>query len=418
MDINFQKFFEVLNVVYSLIMFAFLFLGAYLFIISIFAWRKRNQSNISYKGPVSKFALVIAAHNEENVIKNILDNLKILDYPKEMYDVFVVADNCTDKTAEIARKSNVYVYERFNKIKIGKGFALEWMFNSLFSSKKEYDAVCVFDADNLVATNFLTEIDKKLVEGYKIVQGYRDIKNPFDSWITTSYAITYWISNRLFQLPRYYLGMSSILTGSGYAIRMDTLKKVGWGMESLTEDIEFSIKVMLKGLKIGWAHEAVIYDEQPITLSQSWIQRKRWMQGHAVCAFKYIKEASIKFINDKTFTAFDNVILILYPFILVFGSLITFLEFVNCIVLELSGMGKDLIFYLSFSIIVYLLQNIYFLIFIKLENKYRIEILNCLVILPIFNLTWIPIIIQGIINRNDKKWAHITHVKSININEL
>lgn len=396
--------------------YSFCFLGGYTFIISIFAWRKRNEVN-NHKVPISTFALVVAAHNEENVIRNIIENLKKLEYPGDMYDIYVVADNCIDRTSEIAKESGAFVYERFNDNGEGKGFALKWMFNILFSLDKKYDAVCVFDADNLVSINFLTEIDKKLSEGYKVVQGYRDVKNPFDSWVTVFYAITYWVSNRLFQLPRHYLRMNNILTGSGYAVRMSTLKEIGWEMLSLTEDIEFYIQIMLKGINIGWAHNAVIFDEQPLSLSQSWAQRKRWMQGHINCAVRYTKALSLKLLHDKSFAAFDGLIMILYPFILVFGSLIISLEIISCLAL-LDSIRNYIFTYLMSSAAAYLLQSIYFCIFIKLEKRYKPEVLIGLIILPVFNLTWIPIIIQGFINRNRKQWIHIAHIRSININEL
>lgn len=417
MFIKYRLFLEVASIVLNLFNILPVLLGSYIFIISIFAWRKRKETG-TYKGPTSSYALIIAAHNEETVIHNIIENLKKLEYPVDKYDIFVIADNCTDKTAEIARKSGALVYERFNKSEEGKGHALKWMFNILFNLEKKYDAVCIFDADNLVSVNFLKEIDKKLCAGYKVVQGYRDVKNPFDSWITASYAITYWISNRLFQLPRHYLGMNNTITGSGYAVRTDTLRETGWEISSLTEDIEFSVQLMLKDIKIGWAHDAVIYDEQPLTLSQSWSQRKRWMQGHAYCAARYTRELGSKLLCDRSLAAFDSMIVMLYPFILVFGCLFTFLGTASYFALHYNKLSANIIAFLLPSLILYILQSAYFGVFIKLEKRFRLEVLMGLIVFPIFNLTWIPIIIQGFIDRNKKEWIHIAHIRNININEL
>ncbi len=410
-------FIESIKAVCTLFNLLFLFLGGYIFIISIFAWRRRGDPNTNIKHTTT-FALVVAAHNEETVIKNLIENLKNLEYPKDKYDIFVVADNCGDKTGEIARKSGAIVFERDNKQEEGKGNALKWMFGILFGLEKKYDAVCVFDADNLVSVDFLSEINKKMNEGYKIVQGYRDIKNPFDSWITVSYAITYWMANRLYQLPRYYLGLSNILTGSGYAISMNILKEMSWEVTSLTEDMEFSIQSMLKGIKIGWAHQAVIYDEQPLTLYESWIQRKRWMQGHAYCMVKYFKAVCLKLVHDKSMTAFDSLFLLVTPIITLLGSFNMLLNTFVYLFLQAEHTKPYIYLFLGISIIAYLAQSLYFLIFINLEKKFKPMVLTGLIVFAVFNLTWIPIIIQGLLNRNKNKWVHIAHTRNISIYQL
>jgi cellulose synthase/poly-beta-1,6-N-acetylglucosamine synthase-like glycosyltransferase len=170
--------------------------------------------------PQKRFALLVAAHNEEVVIGKIIESLQDIEYPKDMYDIFVIADNCSDKTAEIARRYNVNVCERNVPDKRGKGYALEWMFNKIFKMDKYYDAIAIFDADNLVSKNFLNEMNYKLVQGYKVVQGYIDSKNPDDSWITESYSISFWTVNRLFQLARANLGLSNQIGGTGFVWKL------------------------------------------------------------------------------------------------------------------------------------------------------------------------------------------------------
>jgi cellulose synthase/poly-beta-1,6-N-acetylglucosamine synthase-like glycosyltransferase len=412
-----NEFIGLIKYVGSFFNLLLLFLGGYLLVISMFAWRRKIEPKTDIKATYS-FALVVAAHNEETVIENLIDNLKNLKYPKDRYDIFVVADNCSDKTGEIAKKSGAFVYERNSKQKEGKGNALKWMLGILSGLKKKYDAVCVFDADNLVSDEFLNEINKKMNEGYKVVQGYRDIKNPFDSWITVSYAITYWISNRLFQLPRHYLGMNSILTGSGYAICMDILNEMRWEVTSLTEDMEFTIQFMLKGIKIGWAHQAVIYDEQPLSLYESWIQRKRWMQGHAHCIVKYTKAVCLKLVRNKSLAAFDSLFILISPLITLFGSLNLLLNAVINIFLQTGNTKFYIYLFLGMSAAAYLLQSLYFLVFISLEKRIKPMLLLGLLIFPVFNLTWAPIIIQGFLDRNKNEWIHIAHTRDISIYQL
>ena len=144
-------------------------------------WRKKEKKILT---PQKTFAVIVAAHNESAVIGQLVDNLKMLDYPKELYDIFVIADNCTDNTAQIARDCGAIVHERFNDKERGKGFAMEWMFARLFEMKRKYDAVAIFDADNLVDKRFLLEMNNRLCKGDKLVQGYLDAKNPYDTWVS------------------------------------------------------------------------------------------------------------------------------------------------------------------------------------------------------------------------------------------
>ena len=146
---------QVFNVIMVPVQVIIIFLTFYYFILSMFGLYRKKEEKILK--PEKSFAIVVAAHNEEAVIGPLLENLLKLDYPKRLYDIFVVADNCTDKTAIIARNSGAIVHRRFNTEKRGKGYALEWMFHRLFKAERQYDAIAIFDADNLVKENFLFE---------------------------------------------------------------------------------------------------------------------------------------------------------------------------------------------------------------------------------------------------------------------
>lgn len=150
-----------------------------------------------------KFMAIIPAHNEEVVIKNLIQSLHELDYPKELYDIYVIADNCTDHTANIAKENGAIVYERTDPEHKTKGYALNWFLDKILKEGHDYDAFCVFDADNLVDQNFLNVMNKKLCQGETVVQGYKDIKNPTDTWITAGYALFYWTQHKFYHLARY-----------------------------------------------------------------------------------------------------------------------------------------------------------------------------------------------------------------------
>ena len=223
------------------------FFTVYYFVISFFGifGRKRDEK---IKTPEKTFAIIVAAHNEDRVIGQLVENLHLLNYPDSLYDIFVVADNCQDNTAKIAKDGGALVYERTSTDEKGKGFALEWMFNKLFAMKKQYDAVVIFDADNLVHLDFLMEMNSRLCKGERLIQGYLDAKNPNDTWISGVFAISFWVVNHIWHLAKYNIGLSSVLGGTGMCISMDILRKHGWGATCLTEDMEFTMKALLEGI--------------------------------------------------------------------------------------------------------------------------------------------------------------------------
>lgn len=401
-------------------------ISMYYLIISFFGiWIKKEEKKCN---PKNKFVLVVAAHNEEIVIENIVHSLKELDYPKELYDIFVIADNCTDRTTERAKKEGAIVYERFNKEKRGKGYALEWMFNKIFKMEKGYNAVVVFDADNLVDKNFLNEMNNKMLKGDKVIQGYLDSKNPKDTWITGSYSISFWTSNRMFQLARSNLGLSNQLGGTGFCIDINVLKKIGWGATCLTEDLEFSCKLVLNGYKVAWAHKAIIYDEKPLTLKQSWAQRRRWMQGFADVSHRYFCKLIKKALKDLDFKALDcalysiqPIIILLFGFSMVMGTINYTNKVLNMIlnideVLSMYVMNFNMITFSAIMISVF--QFVYTPFILILENKLDLKIFFYYIIYPIYSVTWIPISIQGILRKNNKEWSHTTHTRNVKINDL
>lgn len=406
----------IVKVLVNVVQYGLIAVFAYQLVISMFGWFKRKEESADNYAPVNRFAVLVAAHNEENVIGNIVRNLKSLDYQKDMYDIFVIADNCSDNTARIARENGAEAFERFDNIKKGKGFALEWMFEKIFKMDKHYDAVCIFDADNLVSTNFLKEMNKHLCKGHKVIQGYLDSKNPMDSFASGSYSLTYWITNRLFQLPRYYLGLCCAIGGTGFVVSTDVLKEIGWGATCLVEDLEFTLKLVLKGMKVYWAHDAVVYDEKPLTLAQSWRQRKRWMQGHSDCACRYFKPLFTKAVKERNLTAFDCAIYVIQPLIVVIsgaGMLAGIMKFFMFTHLS-EILTKENICYVLLTLVMTYIT----IIFVFAEGKFNKKIGVYFLILPLYNITWIPIIIQGFLDKNNKEWAHTIHTRALDITDM
>ena len=255
-----------------------------------------------------RFMAIIPAHNEEPVVTSLIESLKNQNYPKELYDIYVIADNCTDRTADVAKEAGAIVYERYDPDHKTKGAAMKWFLAQKIAEDAPYDAFCVFDADNIVDSEFINNMNKKLCQGEEVVQGYRDIKNPTDNWITAGYAIFYWTMNRFYHLARYNIGLSPLINGTGFMVKFDVIKPEGWNTKTLTEDIEFSLKNIIQGRKLGWAVDAKVYDEQPLGFIQSWKQRTRWTVGHMQCIKEYTKPLALAVKEYKTVMNFDGLL--------------------------------------------------------------------------------------------------------------
>lgn len=364
-----------------------------------------------------KFMAIIPAHNEENVIKNLVESLKAQNYPEELYDIYVIADNCTDATAEIAKEAGAKVLKRFDEEHKTKGFALNWFLKQKIEENADYDAFCVFDADNIVDKNFLKNMNKKLCQGEEIVQGYRDIKNPTDSWITGGYAIFYWMMNRFYHLARYNLGLSPLINGTGFMVKFDVIKPNGWETYTLTEDIEFSLQRIVAGKKLGWATDAIVYDEQPVGFKQSWSQRSRWTVGHIQCMGRYTKPLANSVKENKTLVTFDGLLYIVGSIPMFVITLL--LLVVNAVIYMGDGMTKMALLqnYLMYIIPTFLLPIITGAIIMKLDGRPLRPMIKGLICYPLFLASWLVINFKCLFKR-ETSWEKIEHVRDIKINEV
>ena len=223
-----------------------------------------------------------SARNEEAVWpvswKASIDKL-----PRELFDVFVIADNCTDQTAAIARRHEASVFERFNRNKCSKGYALEWFFAHYFKeSSFSHDAAVIFDADNIADPDFLAVMERHYQTGTRMAAGYRDSKNPQDSTIAAANSIFGLFQGRFIHQGRTNLGLPlSSVSGTGFMFALDIIREEGWHTRTITEDNEFTMQAILKGETPVFIREARFYDEQTTTWSEMLRQRWRWSVGTA-----------------------------------------------------------------------------------------------------------------------------------------
>lgn len=364
-----------------------------------------------------RFMAIIPAHNEEAVVANLIESLKQQTYNKELYDIYVIADNCTDNTAKVAKEAGAIVYERFDETKKTKGYALNWFLQQKIKEDAPYDAFFVFDADNIVDKNFITNMNKKLCQGEDVVQGYRDIKNPSDNWITAGYAIFYWQMHRFYHLARYNLGLSPLLNGTGFMVKFDVVKPQGWDTVTLTEDIEFSLKRIIKGKKLGWATDAIVYDEQPTGFKQSWSQRSRWTVGHMQCIKTYTKQLAVAAKENKNMMNLDGLLYIVGSIpMFVITLLLLFSNFImyNSAAITTAELIKNILFYLVPTFVLPIFVG---MIAMWLDGRKIKPMLKGLLCYPLFLLTWILINFKCLFVRN-VTWEKINHVRNIKIADV
>lgn len=363
-----------------------------------------------------RFAAIIAARNEEAVIANLIDSLHKQNYPKDLLDIIVVADNCTDNTAKIAKAAGAIVYERFNKVKIGKGFVLQYIFEKLLNERDIYDAFCIFDADNVVDKEFFNQMNDMIEAGYDVAQGYRDMKNASDTWVSGTHAIFYWMENRFFNSARSCLGLSATINGTGFMITSKFIKEIGYNTHTCTEDIEFSIQTVLAGKSVGWAPFAKVYDEQPTTLSQSMRQRLRWTNGLIQCFWRYIGPLAKKIIDNPDWVSIDLFMYLLSFPTIIFCLLSSVMSGLFVVFRIFDPMGSLLNFLL---LAIGMFVGCWFtgLLTLITEKKLSKDMFTSVASFPIFNILWVPIYIMCIFKKK-VDWKPIVHVRNISISDI
>lgn len=237
-----------------------------------------------------RFGVLICARNEEAVIGRLIESIRAQSYGMRDIRIFVMADNCNDETAKIARSSGAIVYKRNDAGKIGKGYALEALLRHISEDfpNNFFDGFFVFDADNVLDKNYIEEMNRSFCNGFEIITGYRNSKNYGDNWISAGYSLWFLRETQYLNRARFLLGSSCAVSGTGFFFSRRILEECGgWPFHLLTEDIEFTVHNIIRGEKIGFCEKALLYDEQPVLFRQSLRQRLRWAKGYLQIFGKY-----------------------------------------------------------------------------------------------------------------------------------
>ena len=390
--------------------------GLYFLLTGFFGFKRMKMKLIENHKPKHKIAVLIASRNEETVIGSLVKSLIKQDYPKKLYDIFVIPNNCTDDTEGAAKKAGAKIIKCTVPVK-SKGEVLHFVFDKM--KNDDYDAYIIFDADNVVASNYVTRMNDALCEGYKVAQGFRDSKNAGDNWLSGSYSIFYWIQNFFFNKARMQMGGSSSINGTGFMVKKSVIDEFGFDTVSLTEDVEFTAQCALNHIKIVFVEDALTYDEQPVDFNASWKQRKRWSMGILQCLKVYHKRLFSTYNKTGFIPCLDMLLVFMAPLMQILGVILTI---VLCLFRIFDVKLFDLFAYmfaygLVFFILAYIINVLTNIFVIKYNKKKVKDTLSGVLLFTFFILTWIPINIVCLFKK-DIVWEPIKHNRNMDIDEV
>ena len=415
---------EIFNFVVA-VLFAVCFFYQFIFFIIGYV---RNEVKIPKAKKQHTYAFFIAAHNEEAVIANLVQSIKAQDYPSELIDIFVVADACTDETAERAREAGAIVYERNDLARKGKSWVMDYGFDRILNEYPgKHEAFIIFDADNLLAPDYVTIMNDAFDQGYLALTSYRNSKNFGSSWISAAYSIWFLREARFLNNARMLCGTSCAVSGSGYLVSSKIVEAMhGWDFHTLTEDIQFSTFCAVHGIQIGYA-PAEFFDEQPLTLSASIKQRRRWVKGFYQVFFTYGGQLGQAIAKRRSFAAYD-LLMVIAPATLL--TLITLLS--NGTFLVVGGLSHGFLatdaemqaclrsILITFGLM-YVTGFMMALLTTVIERKHihcrpRWRVVTNLFTYPLFMFTYIPLTVSALFLKVD--WVPTPHDISVTLDQV
>jgi 1,2-diacylglycerol 3-beta-glucosyltransferase len=297
---------------FALISLFFVGTSLYLVILTLSAFSFRKIAGCD--GLLLQLVVLIPAHNEASQIAPSIASVHQSEYPENCYAVMVIADNCEDETAAIAREAGALVFERSDPLRRGKGQALDWFLREQAEAYSSYDGVVIIDADTLADAKFLKEIADSLSHPQvDVVQGYYGVLNPAENWRTALMAAALCAFHHVRPAGRNRLGGSAGLKGNGMAFRSEILRRYGWPAHSIVEDLEFGTQFLLDGICVHYNPDAIVYAEMAATRKQAETQRQRWEGGRSQILRKYALPLLQVWARRREFRYFDGFMDLLIP---------------------------------------------------------------------------------------------------------
>ena len=388
----------------------------------------RGQVKIPPAKKQHTYAFFIAAHNEEAVIANLVKSIKDQDYPSELIDVFVVADACTDNTAQAAREAGAIVYERNDLSRKGKSWVMDYGFDRILREYPgKHEAFFIFDADNLLSRDYVTIMNDAFDQGYLALTSYRNSKNFGSSWISSAYATWFIREARYLNNARMICHTSCAVSGSGYLVSAKLIEGMkGWDFHTLTEDIQFSTLCAIHGVRIGYA-PAEFLDEQPVTLKASIKQRMRWTKGFYQVLFTYGRHMFKSIGKFHRFAAYDMLMVVGPAMLLTLMCLLVNVTFIAVGSLSHGFLATDAEIEMAIGSIIMMLAYMYGTFFvmglsttitewkhIHCPQKWRI--FTNLFTFPLFMFTYVPLTVAALFLKVD--WVPTPHDVSVTLDEV
>ena len=371
--------------------------------LSLFGFKSKTKDYEDHD-PQMRFLVLVPAHNEEAVIADIINNLNSMDYPRELYDFYILADNCTDRTAEVARSMGAKVLlsrkERPDE-PTGKPIVLQKALEALDGYQEQYDLVMFFDADNLMDVTMFREVNSQFLshpDKADIIQCYLGCKNNQGPVALSDY-MSYTITNRFMQYAKYRLGLNAGIGGTGFAVYAPYLhQRGGWTSMSLTEDFELQIEATCEGRKVLWNNQVRVYDEKPTRLRACVRQRTRWAQGHWYVAFKNTPRMFRALVQGKiSFWEFLSTLFSMYnliPFVflvieMLLGLVVQVFKWTGLVAPEVSVISLGSFYSFNAPAILLFLYSLVFLYYVGdwMDNRRypHITEIPCLVLSVLIN---------------------------------
>ena len=362
------------------------------------------------------------------MIANLVKSIKEQDYPSELIDVFVVADACTDATAERAREAGAIVYERNDLSRKGKSWVMDFGFERILREYPgKHEAFFIFDADNLLSRNYVSVMNDAFDQGYMALTSYRNSKNFGSSWISAAYAIWFIREARFLNNARMICHTSCAVSGSGYLVSAKIVEGMrGWDFHTLTEDIQFSTFCAIHGIRIGYA-PAEFYDEQPVTLKASIRQRMRWTKGFYQVFFTYGRHMLTSITKFRRFAAYDMLMVVGPAMLLTLMCLMVNATFIVVGSLSHGFLATDAEIEMAFGSVMMIFGYMYLTFFMMgfmttvVEWKHihcpkRWRIFANLFTFPLFMFTYVPLTVAALFLKVD--WVPTPHDVSVTLDEV
>jgi cellulose synthase/poly-beta-1,6-N-acetylglucosamine synthase-like glycosyltransferase len=289
-------------------------LSYYYLLLAAAAFKRKSEPLLRPARSHDRFAVIIPAHNEALVIGNTVERLRQQSYPHELFDIYVVADHCSDATAAVAREAGAICFERTEEPSGRKAYALHWLLERvLHDEKRDYWAIAIFDADSQVDSEFLSAMSERLNKGHKALQGQHVIWNPGDSVFSQLAAIDMRLNNLLRNQAKDHIGLSCRLMGDAMCLETSLIRELGWGGKSLIEDREFEIHLLLAGKRVRYVPGAVSYGQASSRWRDASKQRMRWYSGVMQLQRQYILPLGRAFRRTRDLAVLDRIVELLLP---------------------------------------------------------------------------------------------------------